>query len=283
MAKVKSKYKIAGRVSTIFRTEKNKDNPYVMMDTRPLLNVKLSFKAKGILAYFMSRPDGWEISIADLIHRSTDGRDGIYAGMKELKDAGHIEYFDVREKGKFKGWMIKVYEVPFLASEPLTAKPYTAKPLTANPPQVVLSTLSNKKKKNLKPNQSVVVVLKQTRKKKLNPATTTFSGGVKENPFFSENLEMCKRMAITEPMASSVANAMPFTGTIVDPEFIRKHVENLSDRETIGLAIIRIKAGEEPREFRPGAIIVDGKQMPKDYLPVAPRYSMSQWQGTVDD
>ena len=155
MAKVKSKYKIAGRVSTIFRTEKNKDNPYVMMDTRPLLNVKLSFKAKGILAYFMSRPDGWEISIADLIHRSTDGRDGIYAGMKELKDAGHIEYFDVREKGKFKGWMIKVYEVPFLASEPLTAKPYTAKPLTANPPQVVLSTLSNKEKP-LKRNDDVL-------------------------------------------------------------------------------------------------------------------------------
>jgi hypothetical protein len=66
MSEEHSEYKIEGRPSTIFRTVKNKDNPYVMIDRRPLDNPALSFKAKGILTYLMSRPNGWEVCIIDL-------------------------------------------------------------------------------------------------------------------------------------------------------------------------------------------------------------------------
>ena len=63
---------MSNRPKTIFRVAKNKDNPYVMIDKRPLENPSLSWKAKGVLAYLLSRPDDWEIILGDLIKRSTD-------------------------------------------------------------------------------------------------------------------------------------------------------------------------------------------------------------------
>jgi DnaD/phage-associated family protein len=105
-------YKIEGRPATIFRTVKNKDNPFVMIDRRPIDNHKLSFKAKGILAYLMSRPNGWEVSVTDLVKHGTDGEASIRSGLKELKDAGHMKYTTSRKEGRITGWLIEVYEVP---------------------------------------------------------------------------------------------------------------------------------------------------------------------------
>jgi DnaD/phage-associated family protein len=105
-------YKIDGRPATIFRTVKNKDNPFVMIDRRPIDNAALSFKAKGILAYLMSRPDGWEVSVTDLVRHGTDGEASIRSGLKELKDAGHMKYTTSRREGRITGWLIEVYEVP---------------------------------------------------------------------------------------------------------------------------------------------------------------------------
>lgn len=99
--------------ATFFRTRKNKDNPFVMMDKRPIENPKLSWKAKGILAYLLSRPDNWEIWIEDLIRRSTDGAASVRVGLKELQDAGHLFYAGrAREKGQVKKAIWEVYEVP---------------------------------------------------------------------------------------------------------------------------------------------------------------------------
>ena len=112
MSEAKAPYKIEGRPATIFHVAKNKDNPYVMLDRRPLENKKLSFKAKGILAYLMSRPDGWEVSVSDLVKRGADGKASVRAGLKELRDAGHMRYMVSRQQGRITGWIIEVYELP---------------------------------------------------------------------------------------------------------------------------------------------------------------------------
>lgn len=141
MSEPKQPYKIKDRPPTIFRVVKSKDNPYVMIDRRPIENTTLSFKAKGILTYLLSRPDGWEVSVADLIKRGTDGEKAVRAGLKELKDAGHMKYTTSRKAGRITGWLIEVFEVPdadFVQVENLQVE---------NAGQV-LSTLSNKKKTN---------------------------------------------------------------------------------------------------------------------------------------
>jgi hypothetical protein len=112
MSKLKKAYRIPGRPHTIYRVVKNAENPYVMIDRRPIDNPILSFKAKGILTYLMSRPDGWEVSVADLVNHALDGDDSIRSGLKELKKAGHIKQTQMRKRGRITGWLIEVYEVP---------------------------------------------------------------------------------------------------------------------------------------------------------------------------
>lgn len=112
MTEQSKEYKIEGRPSTIYRVVKNKENPYVMIDRRPINNPVLSFKAKGILTYLMSRPDGWEVSVADLIKHGTDGEAAVRSGLKELKEAGHMKYTQSRNEGRITGWLIEVYEIP---------------------------------------------------------------------------------------------------------------------------------------------------------------------------
>lgn len=100
------------KAQTIFRIEKNKDNPYVMIDRRLIENPKLSWKAKGLLAYLLSRPDNWTVRFRDLVNRSPDGGHTIRAAMKELKDARHVKVRAERENGRIKQWVYTVYESP---------------------------------------------------------------------------------------------------------------------------------------------------------------------------
>lgn len=114
MSDQRKEYRIDGRPPTIFKVMNREDNPYVVMDRRPLENKNLSYKAKGILGYLLSRPDGWEVNVPDLINRGTDGTWSIRAGLKELREAGHIRYNPTREGNRIKKWVIEVYEVPTL-------------------------------------------------------------------------------------------------------------------------------------------------------------------------
>ena len=156
MTEQKPDYKIEGRPSTIFRTIKNKDNPYVMVDRRTIDNDKLSFKAKGILTYLLSRPDGWEVNLVDLSKRGTDGLAAIKSGVKELKEAGYLKHAGTRSSvtGQFGTVIWEVYEVPQVGNQltgtpdMVVGSPQVDLPQAENP-QVdnhmqVLSTLSSK-------------------------------------------------------------------------------------------------------------------------------------------
>ena len=100
-------------MKTILRTEKNRNNPYVMLDRRIFENPDLSWKAKGLLGYLLSKPNDWKIVIKDLLNRSTDGKDSVYSTLKELKKAGYIEEKEIRDsRGKFQGKEYIVREIP---------------------------------------------------------------------------------------------------------------------------------------------------------------------------
>ena len=104
----------ATRGKTIFRVKKNADNPFVMIDRRPIENPKLSWKAKGILAYLLSRPDNWVVRLGDLVKHSPDGAFSVRGAIKELRNAGHITYQVDRENGHIKQWILIVHEIPLL-------------------------------------------------------------------------------------------------------------------------------------------------------------------------
>lgn len=52
---------------------------------------RLSFKARGLLAYLLSRPDGWQTDAHRLAARGPDGRAAILSGLKELENASYLK------------------------------------------------------------------------------------------------------------------------------------------------------------------------------------------------
>ena len=99
-------------MSNIIRIEK-KEN-FVVLDKGFLNNKKLSWKAKGILAYMLSKPNDWVFYIDELIKHATDGERSFRAGLKELTDHGHVERKPVREGQRISHWETIVYEKSLL-------------------------------------------------------------------------------------------------------------------------------------------------------------------------
>lgn len=100
------------RHKTIIRIQK-RENPYLMIDKKCINDERLSWKAKGILAYLLSKPDDWQVYLADLKQRARDGVKAVSSGMKELEKYGYVEKGKRRDKkGKFEGWEYLVYEKP---------------------------------------------------------------------------------------------------------------------------------------------------------------------------
>ena len=58
---------------------KKKDN-FTTVHNNLILDEKLSWKAKGLLIYMLSRPAGWKYKSAEIAKNSTDGRDSVRNG-----------------------------------------------------------------------------------------------------------------------------------------------------------------------------------------------------------
>ena len=71
---------------------------FAVMAREPLDSVDLSYKAKGIYAYLMSKPADWMVRLADL-QRGPDGREAVQAGLRELEKLGLAVYQILPGKG----------------------------------------------------------------------------------------------------------------------------------------------------------------------------------------
>ncbi|MBD7971391.1 helix-turn-helix domain-containing protein [Paenibacillus gallinarum] len=120
--------------NTIIRTSK-RENPYVMIDKYGLNDERLSWKAKGLLAYLLSKPDDWQVYESDLIKRATDGRDSVRTGLRELEKFGYLSRRQIRgENGSFGHVEYIIYERPVTEDLPDDGKSVDGKkPMTENP------------------------------------------------------------------------------------------------------------------------------------------------------
>ncbi len=118
----------------IIRVAKN--NNYVVMNRTALNDNRLSWKAKGIMAYMLSMPDDWVFYMDELITHATDGKDSFKSGLKELKDNGYVERKPVRDEKtkRIVAWETIVHEAPIQQEEnPSVEMPPVEKPLEENP------------------------------------------------------------------------------------------------------------------------------------------------------
>lgn len=86
---------------------------YTLIDSLALEDASISFEAKGVLAYLLSKPDGWLIHQEHLSRVGGIGRHKIMRIFSELRKAGYIAYKKPRnEFGQVEGTEIVLCETP---------------------------------------------------------------------------------------------------------------------------------------------------------------------------
>lgn len=138
-------------MKNIIRVQKDKENPYVMINKIFLNENKMSLKAKGLFAYLLSLPDDWKIYVSDLTKRHKDGKESILSSIKELIKFGYMTRNKVRnEKGQYIGYSYLVHEKPVSNSDSsrngfsVSGKTVSGKPATTNKEFKLKNNLTNK-------------------------------------------------------------------------------------------------------------------------------------------
>jgi len=129
-------------MSELIRLEQKLHKGFKTICLEPIENPALSWKAKGLHTYLISRPPGWKLWYKDLEQRATEGKSAIGSAVKELQEAGYLRIERrTDEAGKVVGSRWIVAQSPDLMSvegEPYTdnqdtVEPYTDFPDTDNP------------------------------------------------------------------------------------------------------------------------------------------------------
>jgi hypothetical protein len=109
---------------SVIRVHHDESNPYFIMVRSSAQDSRLSFEARGVLTYLLSKPNDWQVSPADIQREGGIGREKCAGILKELEDLGYI-VVDRNTKnpdGTFSGNRYTVYEKPYTV-QPLTVKP----------------------------------------------------------------------------------------------------------------------------------------------------------------
>lgn len=108
-----------------FRTIKESGD-FVTVHKAFVFDNELSAKAKGILLYFLSRPDNWQIYTSEVVKHMNDGQKSINSGIQELIKSKYVHRIQKRTgNGIFNGYEYLVYEKP-------TEMPFSENGLSAN-------------------------------------------------------------------------------------------------------------------------------------------------------
>jgi len=120
--------------NTIIRAPRR--DRFVIMDQRVVEDDRLSWAARGLLGYLLSKPDDWKVLVNDLRKRGDLGRDGIYRLLRELRTVGYARYVRLRDRyGRIRGGFYIIREIADSPDPELPDKvePQTAEPGPANP------------------------------------------------------------------------------------------------------------------------------------------------------
>lgn len=98
---------------------RKRERSYVTIENVMFEDSRMSFKAKGILGYLLTKPDGWKVRIKDLMNHSNEGERSIRSGLKELQENGYLAYYRTKRKnGTFSGIVWEYDDIPFEPDSP---------------------------------------------------------------------------------------------------------------------------------------------------------------------
>lgn len=134
-----------------------KNSQYTTISNSFLRDIRLSLKAKAVLATVMSLPDNWDFSINGLVSIVKEGNSAVRCAINELIDSGYCRLIKERNEGN------KFVKFSYLFREDLTI-PFIENPQVENlqmeNPQVEnrtqRNTKDNKKLNKEKTNENII-------------------------------------------------------------------------------------------------------------------------------
>ena len=119
----------------IIRTKR--EHNYTVVSNKVYDKNQLSWQAMGLLGYLLTKPDNWQVMVAELVNVTKDtkkptGREGVYNIINELKEKGFISV----RKNSDGSTDYTVYDEPIQQSNqenPNQGKPNQGKPNQAEP------------------------------------------------------------------------------------------------------------------------------------------------------
>ena len=121
----------------IIRTKR--EHNYTVVSNKVYDKNQLSWQAMGLLGYLLTKPDNWQVMVAELVNVTKDtkkptGREGVYNIINELKEKGFISV----RKNSDGSTDYTVYDEPIQQSNhenPNQGKPNQGKPNHGKPNQ----------------------------------------------------------------------------------------------------------------------------------------------------
>lgn len=207
--------------ATIILTCETQD-PFSRVPKALLDDNRLTWKAKGIMAYLLGKPSGWKVRVNDLKAKGQDGCTSVRSGLNELRKTGYASLEAVREKGKIVDWIYRVSDQPIFGrnDQPLTAKTRATPPETGTTTPPSVDTTTPPSEQNAPDDENLKVVempIKQWKSKadeeqEAEKANVSPDSGFPdvENRRLSKKEKIARKSKIKAPATSEgVATAFP--------------------------------------------------------------------------
>jgi hypothetical protein len=123
---------------------------YTVLPNRVLRDNRLSWKARGLLAYLLSMPDNWRTNSSHLASVGPDGREAVRTGLAELEAAGYLARRRSQDDAGHWSTVTYVYDTPQDAvSNPVENGAVVHTPASGFPTPVNPTLIEELKKKNV--------------------------------------------------------------------------------------------------------------------------------------
>lgn len=119
-------------MSTIRRVHRPADN-FTIIANDAVRDDRLSWAARGILAYLLSHEQGWETSERDLADKSSAGRFAVRTALAELETHGYLSRTQTRDlSGKVSAAEYHVSDCPSCSNDPGFGYPTAGEPTSGD-------------------------------------------------------------------------------------------------------------------------------------------------------
>jgi len=89
-----------------------KDARYFVASNEPFVDEKLSWEARGLMGYLLTKPDHWEVRTHDLTKKGPAGEHKIRRMLAELRKSGYMNRIRIVNTDKTFDWITEVFESP---------------------------------------------------------------------------------------------------------------------------------------------------------------------------